>query len=118
MKQTPEFDREPVDPARVRRLPKHFAWVDHRLRDRLAGLSLQEIALLFFLHVAADKSGCSYWADSTIGRKLGMSEGLVVDARVGLTHKGYVAYRYPLYQLLPLDDACSSPLERIPEPRP
>ena len=36
---------EPVDPTRVRTLPRHFAWLDHRLRERLHELSLEEIAL-------------------------------------------------------------------------
>jgi len=40
---------DPVDPTRVRTLPRHFAWVDHRLRDRLRELSLEEIALLLDL---------------------------------------------------------------------
>ena len=31
---------DPVDPTRVRTLPGHFAWIDHRLRDRLRELSL------------------------------------------------------------------------------
>jgi hypothetical protein len=93
----------PVDPARVRTLPRHFAWVDHRLRDRLRELRLEEIALLFFLHLAADKTGCSFWADSTIAKRLGLAEGEVAHARVGLVLKGLIAYRYPLYQVLPLD---------------
>src|SRR6266542_3833515 len=54
---------EPVDPTRVRTLPRHFAWIDHRLRDRLRELSLEEIALLVFLHLAADKHGLSFWSD-------------------------------------------------------
>src|SRR6266508_2199025 len=69
---------DPVDPTRVRTLPRHFAWVDHRLRDRLRDLSLEAIALLFFLHLAADKTGCSFWADVTIAKKLGLREGDVV----------------------------------------
>ena len=97
--------REPIDASRLRRLPKHFAWVDHRFRDRLAGLSLEEIALLFFLHLAADKTGCSFWSDSTIAGRLGLKEGDVTQARYGLLAKGLIAYRYPLYQLLPLEDA-------------
>jgi hypothetical protein len=97
--------REPVDPSRVRRLPTHFAWVDHRLRDRLQDLALEEIALLFFLHLAADKTGCSFWADSTIAKRLGLAEGDVIQARYALVGKGLVAYRYPLYQLLPVEDA-------------
>jgi hypothetical protein len=95
---------EPVDPERVRTLPRHFAWVDHRLRDYLRALSLEEIALLFFLHLAADKSGCSFWSDPAIAKRLGVQSGQVTEARLGLVRKGFVAYRYPLYQLLPLKD--------------
>jgi DNA-binding MarR family transcriptional regulator len=95
---------DPVDPTRVRTLPAHFAWVDHRLRDRLRELTLEEIALLFFLHLAADRTGCSFWADTTIAKKLGLREGDVVQARHDLVAKGLVAYRYPLSQLLPLED--------------
>ena len=94
---------DPVDPTRVRTLPRHFAWIDHRLRDRLRALSLEEIALLVFLHLAADKSGLSFWSDATIARKLPLSEGDVIQARYRLVAKGLVTYRYPLYQLLPLD---------------
>ncbi len=96
-------DRKPVDPARVRALPLHFAWADHRLRDILHRLSLEEIALLFFLHLAADRNGCSFWADSTIAKKVGIFEGEVVRARQGLLRKGFVAYRFPLYQVLPFE---------------
>jgi hypothetical protein len=92
-----------VDPTRVRTLPAHFAWLDHRLRDRLRVLSLEAIALLFFLHLAADRTGCSFWADATIAKKLGLREGDVIEARAQLLAQGLVAYRYPLYQLLPLE---------------
>jgi len=98
-------EREPVLPDRVRTLPRHFAWLDHRLRDRLAALTPAEIALLFFLHLVADRNGCSFWADATIAKKLGLKEGDVIEARYGLLAKGLIAYRYPLFQLLPLDEA-------------
>jgi hypothetical protein len=95
----------PVDPTRVRTLPRHFAWIDHRLRERLRDLSLEEIALLLFLHLAADRTGCSFWADTTIAKKLGLREGDINQARFRLVAQGLIAYRYPLYQLLPLEDA-------------
>ena len=95
---------DPVDPTRVRTVPGHFAWIDHRLRDRLRELSLEEIALLCFLHLAADKSGLSFWSDAMIARKLHLGEGDVIQARFRLVAKGLVAYRYPLYQILPLTD--------------
>ena len=103
----PTVDAGPILPERVRKLPAHFAWVDHRLRDRLAKLSLEEIALLFFLHLAADRDGCSWWADSTIGKRLGLREGDVIQARYGLISKGFIAYRYPLFQLLALPEKSS-----------
>ena len=93
---------EPLVPSRVRVLPRHFAWADHRLREHLCRMNLEEIALLFFLHLAADRQGCSFWADSTVGRKLGLPEGEVIQARYGLEQKGYIAYAYPRYQLLEL----------------
>jgi hypothetical protein len=99
----PTTDRAPVDPARIRTLPKHFAWADHRLRDRLSTMTPGEIALLFFLHLVADRTGCSFWADSTIAKKLGLKEGDVIEARYGLLSKGLIAYRYPLFQLLSLE---------------
>ena len=95
---------EPVLPERVRTLPKHFAWVDHRLRLELRALSLEEMALLFFLHLAADKLGCSYWSDASIAKRLGLETGAVSEARLGLVRKGLVAYRWPLYQILPLPE--------------
>src|SRR5215510_5514662 len=55
----PAARRHPVDPTRVRTLPPHFAWIDHRLRARLRELSLAEIAVLVFLHLAADRYGLS-----------------------------------------------------------
>ena len=100
----PAPDHQPVSPERVRTLPEHFAWVDHRIREHLATLTLEEIALLFFLHLAADKFGCSYWSDSTIAKRLGLQAGAVTEARLGLVRTGLVAYRYPLYQILSLKD--------------
>ena len=95
---------EPVDPTRVRTLPPHFAWIDHRLRQRLHQLSLEEMAVLLFLHLAADRTGCSFWADSTLAKKLGLGEGDIIQARYRLLSRGLIAYRYPLYQILPLEE--------------
>ena len=100
----PSMERAPVDPARVRTIPKHFAWADHRLRERLRELSLEEIAVLFFLHLAADRNGCSYWSDAGLAKKLNLKEGDVIQARFALVHRGLIAYRYPLFQLLPVED--------------
>lgn len=65
-------------------------------------MSLEEIALLFFLHLAADKRGVSFWAEASIAKRLRLREGDVIHARYRLVAKGLIAYRYPLYQILPL----------------
>jgi hypothetical protein len=104
MRTPPPSLAAPVDPTRVRTLPRHFAWLDHRRRDRLHELSLEAIALLVFLHLAADRTGCSFWAVATIAMKLGLREGEIVQARAQLVGQGLVAYRYPLSQLLPIED--------------
>ena len=93
----------PVDPTRVRTVPAHFAWIDHRLRDRLDALSLEAMALLLFLHLAADQTGCSFWADATIARKLGLPESEILQARAQLVAQGLVAYRAPRSQVLPIE---------------
>lgn len=100
----PMPERAPIDPTRVRALPKHFAWIDHRLRERLKELTLEEMALLFFLHLAADRNGCCFWSDAGLGRKLNLKEGDVIQARFALVHRGLIAYRYPLFQLMPLEE--------------
>ncbi len=100
MSETTKATREPLDPIRLRKVPSHFAWVDHRVREHLPTLTLEEMGLYFFLHVAADRYGLSFYADSTLARLLGMTESQVAHARVGLGEKGLVTYRFPLYQLL------------------
>ena len=90
-------------PEGVRTLPRHFAWIDHRMREHLGRLTLEETALLFFLHLAADRFGCSYWSDPSIAKRLGLQAGAVTEARIGLVRKGIVAFRYPLYQILSLE---------------
>ena len=102
----------PATPARAPRGPHPCAHAAPPFRlDRSPaprppprGLSLEEIALLLFLHLAADKAGCSFWADATVATKLGLREGDVSQARTRLVAKGLVAYRSPLSQLLPLED--------------
>jgi hypothetical protein len=87
----------------VRTVPAHFAWIDHRLRERLDVLSLEAIALLLFLHLAADKTGCSFWADATIADKLGLPVAAIGEARAQLVAEGLIAYREPRSQVLPVE---------------
>ncbi len=93
-------------PERLRRVPKAFSWVDHRLvRDRhISQCSHEALALYLFLVTVADAEGLSYYSDSSAGRLLQMQEPVLRLARQELQGTGLIAYHKPLYQVLSLED--------------
>ena len=93
-------------PERLRRVPKAFSWIDHRLvRDRhISRCSHEALALYLFLVTVADAEGLSYYSDPATGRLLDMNESVLASARRTLCRVGLIAYRHPLYQVLSLDN--------------
>jgi hypothetical protein len=59
-------------PARLRRPPRSFAWIDHRLRSSalLPMLDPPDLGLYVFLALAADKDGLSCWRLDRIEREM------------------------------------------------
>lgn len=96
----------PVFPHRVRKIPKQFSWIDHRLvRDHwIDRLSHPAAALYLFLATVADAQGLSYYSDSTLAKRLGMEEAALDQARHELIRSGLVAWKKPVYQVLPLEE--------------
>ena len=92
-------------PERVRRVPSHFSWVDHRLvRDHyLRRADAKAWALYLVLVTVGDEHGLSYYSDATLGRLLSLSADEVVAARGQLVAAALLAYAEPLYQVLALD---------------
>lgn len=84
-----------LDPARVRRPPRSFAWIDHRFRARLAELLPEELALYVFLVLAADAQGLSCWRLDRIEAMLGYAvrREELFRARERLVELGLIAYR-------------------------
>ena len=80
---------------RLRRVPRSFAWLDHRLRSGgfLAQLTADEIALYCFLALAADAQGLSCWRLDRIERELSFSAAHLFKAREGLVHADLLAFR-------------------------
>lgn len=91
---------------RVRRVPRQFSWVDHRLvRDGyISRCSHEALALYLFLVTVSDAQGLSYYSDGAACRLLNMEPAVLSAARSELCETGLVAYRRPLYQVLALDD--------------
>ena len=100
--------KHPLCPDRIRKVPKQFSWIDHRLvRDRhIDRCSHQAAALYLFLVTVADARGLSYYSDRSLCQRLSMDENSLATARQDLIRIELVAYKPPLYQVLALHDCC------------
>lgn len=92
-------------PERLRKIPRQFSWIDHRLvRDRhIRRVGHQALALYLFLVTVADAEGISYYGDVSICRLLSFQPAQLIDTRRELSAAGFIAYERPLYQVLSLD---------------
>lgn len=82
-------------PERLRRIPRSFAWLDHRLRadGLLAQLTPDQLSLYCFLALAADAHGLSCWRLDRIERELPLDVCALQQARAGLLRADLIAFR-------------------------
>ncbi len=106
----------PIVAHRIRKVPQHFSWIDHRLvRDRhIENCSHAAAALYLFLVTVGDDKGLSYYSDKSIVKYLSMDQSILRQARADLIRIGLIAWQKPLYQVLSLD---SPEAEKPPAPR-
>lgn len=111
-----DSSKQAICPARLRRVPARFSWVDQRLvRDRhLERLDVYAAALYLFLVTVADVQGLSWYGDASVARRLSMDEVRLRRARADLIQSGLLAYAGPLYQVLALDEPGSWPAPPSP----
>jgi hypothetical protein len=107
----------PICPDRIRSIPEQFSWVDHRLvRDRhIERLSHEAASLYLFLVTVADCQGLSYYSAPSLCERLSMDLPMLDTARMDLLRAGLVAYRKPLYQVLPIGDVIAPKRTRAPD---
>jgi len=93
-------------PSRVRRVPKQFSWVDHRLvrLGYLRGRSPHALALYLFLVTVGNADGVSWYGDERISVELGISQRAIRQVRNELQKAGLIAYDRPFYQVLAVSD--------------
>lgn len=96
--------RAPVLPERVRRIEGGFAFVPNRFLHGgfFAALSHTERSLYFFLVLAADRNGVSYYAYDKICATLEISLDDYVTARNALIDKDLLAFDGTRFQVLSL----------------
>jgi len=97
--------KTPILPERLRKVPKQFSWLDHRLvRDcHIEACSHPAAALYLFLVTVGDGMGLSYYGDRSIMKRLAMDVNTLKSARDNLIRIGLIAWKKPLYQVLSLD---------------
>ncbi|MBW2219681.1 MAG: hypothetical protein JRF40_09370 [Deltaproteobacteria bacterium] len=97
--------KSPILPQRVRKVPKSFSWIDHRLiSDKHIDLcSHASAALYLFLLCVGDDKGLSYYGDQSIMDKLSMDQQTLNKARSGLVKNSLIAWQKPIYQVLCLE---------------
>lgn len=99
--------KRPLLPERLRTVPAHFSWLDHRLVQEhyIERAEVDAWALYLFLVTVADQHGLSYYADATLGRRLRLDPPRLARARAALVGLDLLAYAPPLYQILNLPEA-------------
>jgi hypothetical protein len=106
-----------ICPERIRQIPAQFSWVDHRLvHDRyIERCDACAAALYLFLVTVADAQGLSYYADTSLARRLSLAPARLEMARNDLIRIGLIAWQRPVYQVLALDVPAQEP---APSPSP
>ena len=85
-----------LTPQRLRRVPRSFAWIDHRLRSQgfLERLRPEDLGLYLFLALAADRNGLSCWRLDRIQRAVPcFDHPALLDARRRLVDLDLITYR-------------------------
>jgi hypothetical protein len=102
-----------LDPNRIRRIDGGFSFIPHRfLTDGfLSSLTQKEILLYFFLILASDRYGLSFYSYDAICSFLQITLDQYIEARDSLVRKNLIAFDGTLFQVLDLPE---SPLQRPP----
>lgn len=100
-----------INPDRVRHVNGGFSFIPHRfLTDGfLTSLSQQEVLLYFFLILASDRNGLSYYSYDSICKFLQMDTDAYIKARDGLLIKELIAFDSTIFQVLELPPKPISP---------
>ena len=96
-----------LNPERLRQVPEHFSWLDHRLvqEHTIEKADVTAWALYLFLVTVADAQGLSYYGQASLMRRLHLSAERLAHARTELIALDLIAYDPPLTQVLSLPES-------------
>jgi hypothetical protein len=95
-----------IDKERIRRIDGGFAFIPHRFLTGgfVNDLSPDQLLLYFFLILAADRFGLSFYSYDKICTLLEMSLDQYVEARCALIKKELIAFDGTVFQVLALPE--------------
>lgn len=95
-----------LNPERIRTITGGFSFIPHRfLTDGFFGaLAADQLLLYFFLVLAADRNGLSFYSYDSICTALQMSVDQYIAARNALIDYDLIAFDGTIYQVLELPD--------------
>lgn len=98
--------KRPIDPARIRRMPRQFGALDRNLiyQNHVRQLGHAAFAFYALLVCVSDPQGLSYYSDRRLCELLRLEPELLARARYALLHLGLILYHPPFYQLLDLPE--------------
>jgi hypothetical protein len=99
-------------PDRLRHIEEGFSFIPHRFLTEgfLDSLNPGELLLYFFLVLASDRHGLSFYAYDAICSLLGFSADDYIEARDGLIRKDLIAFDGTIFQVL---DLPSNPVQAL-----
>jgi len=97
-----------LDPGRIRCINGGFSFIPHRfLTDGFWGaLNPDELLLYFFLVLAGDRNGLSFYSYDKICTLLQMQLDQYIQARDGLIKNDLIIFDGTIYQVLSLPVSC------------
>lgn len=105
-----------IDKERIRRIDGGFAFIPHRFLTGgfVSDLSRDQLLLYFFLVLAADRFGLSFYSYDKICTLLEMSLDQYVEARCALIKRELIAFDGTVFQVLALPEALPKPKHQQP----
>lgn len=100
------IDRQPIIADRVRRIAGSFAFIEHRFLQQgfWTGISHHALLLYFFLVLAADRQGVSFYGYDRICSLLGLVLDEYIQARDELIEEDLIAFDGRRFQVLSLPE--------------
>ena len=107
-----------IDKGRIRRIDGGFAFIPHRFLTSgfVSDLHPDQLLLYFFLVLAADRFGLSFYSYDKICSLLEMSLDQYVEARCALIKKDLIAFDGTVFQVLKLPPAPKQSKRQHPSP--